>query len=149
MHMLWPYSMTIAIEEMTSDAFCFQTPKKHVHPTSAVFLLSDHPDQTGSAHRWMATPQADLLHVVPCLNGDMAQHPSDHGLTASAQWSDFDNNPLDLRRWIGVGEVAGLCSIKRAQTKLILSSIFALLTVILKCIFTALVCDSQKHILIA
>jgi len=37
---------------------------------------------------------------------------------------------------------------RSTQTKLILISRFALLTVILKCIFATTECDSQKHILI-
>ncbi|QNI55627.1 hypothetical protein SynBIOSE41_03144 [Synechococcus sp. BIOS-E4-1] len=54
-------------------------------------------------------------------------------------------NRLGLKRL----SAAGRWSIKHAQTKLILSSRFALLNVILKSIFGALECDSQKHILIA
>ncbi len=46
------------------------------------------------------------------------------------------------------GRAAELHSITHAQSKLILSSRFALLSVILKNIFAAFECDSQERILI-
>jgi len=46
------------------------------------------------------------------------------------------------------GRAAELHSITHAQSKLILSSRFTLLIVILKNIFAAFECDSQEHILI-
>jgi hypothetical protein len=38
----------------------------------------------------------------------VAQHPPDHRLTTTTQGPGLHNNPLGVRRWIGIGEAADL-----------------------------------------
>ena len=38
----------------------------------------------------------------------MPEHPSDDRLTTTAQRSGFDDDPLSMGSWIGIGEAADL-----------------------------------------
>ena len=53
-----------------------------------------------------AFPTTRLLHGFPGFDRVVSEHPSDHGLTSTTQGPGLHDNPLRVRRWIGVGEAA-------------------------------------------